>query len=192
MIITIKKKQALLFFLFSLLPFMAKADILQWLIIPEQSSLSFTATQNDAPVSGQFKTFKGDIFVDPKNYKASKIHIVVDITSLSASYAELVSTLLTSDWFDAKMFPKADFQATQFNQINDKTYEAIGTLTIRDKSAPVTLTFTAEESPQNTALVQGSTTIKRSAFGVGQGQWANTNEIKDEVKVDFKLVAKKK
>ncbi|WP_269570334.1 YceI family protein [Legionella tunisiensis] len=94
--------------------------------------------------------------------------------------------------FNVQMFPKAEFKATEFNKTGDKTYQAIGTLTIRDKSAPVTLTFTAEETSPGMALVQGSTTLKRSTFGVGQGDWASTDEIKDDVKVDFKLVAKKK
>ncbi|CEG57070.1 YceI family protein [Legionella fallonii] len=164
----------------------------EWQINPEQSELSFTATQNEAPFTGMFKNFSGEIFVDPANYKASSIHIVVDMTSLSASYADLVTTLQTPDWFDSKMFPKAEFKATKFNKTGDKTYEAIGSLTIRDKTVPVTLTFTAEESPKGHALVDGHTTIKRTMFGVGQGDWASTNEIKDDVAVHFKIVAIRK
>ena len=161
----------------------------EWQINPAESELSFTATQNDAPFTGTFKKFSGEIFVDPNNYKASSIHIVVDMTSLSAPYADLISTLQSPDWFDTKMFPKAEFKATQFNKTSDKTYEAIGSLTIRDKTAPVTLIFTAEESPKNHAVVDGHTLIKRTVFGVGQGDWASTSEIKDDVAVHFKIVA---
>lgn len=164
----------------------------EWQINPAASELSFTATQNGAPFNGVFKRFSGEIFVDPANYKASSIHIVVDMTSVSASYAELATTLLTPDWFDTKVFPKAEFKATQFNKTGDKTYEAIGSLTIRDKTAPVTLTFTAEESPKDHALIDGHTTIKRTTFGVGQGDWSSTNEIKDEVTVHFKVDATRK
>ncbi len=164
----------------------------EWQINPDDSELSFTATQNDAPFTGSFKKFSGEIFVDPSNYKASSIHIVVDMNSLTASYADLVTTLQTPDWFDIKMFPKAEFKATKFNKTGDKTYEAMGSLTIRDKTQPVTLTFTAEESPKNHAVVEGHTTLKRTAFGVGQGDWASTNEIKDDVAVHFKVVATRK
>lgn len=164
----------------------------QWEIISAESELSFTATQNGAPVKGSFKAFKGEIFVDPANYKESSIHIVVDMNSLSASYADLVATLNTSDWFNIKMFPNAEFKSTEFNKIGEKTYEAIGTLTIKNKTVPVTLTFTAEESPKDHALVDGSTTLKRTAFGVGAGEWASTDEIKDDVLVHFKVVATRK
>ncbi|RUR17735.1 YceI family protein [Legionella sp. km535] len=164
----------------------------QWDIIPEESELTFTGTQNNAPVTGSFKKFSGEIFVDPEHYKASSIHIVIDMTSITASYADITTTLEAPDWFDVKAFPKAEFKATQFNKIGEKTYEADGILTIRDKSAPVTLTFTAEESPKNHALVNGTASIKRSTFGVGQGEWASTDAIKDEVTVAFKITANRK
>lgn len=66
------------------------------------------------------------------------------------------------------------------------------TPTIRDKSVPVTLTFSAEELALNKQQVIGSTVIKRSTFGVGQGEWASTDEVKDEVTVKFKVVAVRK
>ncbi|WP_238583835.1 YceI family protein [Legionella brunensis] len=161
-------------------------------MVPSKSTLRFTATQNNAPASGEFKKFSGKISVDSENYKASSIDIIVDMTSLSSSYSDLKDTLLTTDWFNVQLFPTAEFKATNFNKTGDNSYEANGVLTIRDKSAPVKLIFTAQETSSDTALVVGETTLKRSTFGVGQGEWASTEEIKDEVKVNFKIVAKKK
>lgn len=168
------------------------AAISEWEIIPSESKLIFTATQNNAPASGEFKKFSGKILVDPENYKASSITVIVDMTSLSASYTDLKDTLITADWFNIKLFPTAEFKSSDFNKTGDKTYEANGTLTIRDKLAPVKLLFTANETSPGIALVEGEATIKRSTFGVGQGEWASTEEIKDEVKVNFKIVAKRK
>lgn len=175
-----------------LMPLMTKAAPIQWVIVPSESQLTFTGTQNGAPVTGEFKTFTGEIFVDPNDLSVGSIDIIVDITSLSTSYADLKETLLTSDWFNPKLFPKAEFKATQFKQTGKNAYEAAGTLTIRDKSAPVILNFTAQELAPNKRQVEGSTVIKRSAFGVGQGEWASTDTVKDEVTVKFKVVAIKK
>lgn len=172
--------------------FAQAASLPEWTIVPAQSELKFTANQNGAPVSGIFKTFTGEILVDPANYQQSSIHISVDMNSISASYADLVSTLSSPDWFNVKMFPKAEFKAIKFDKIDAKTYLANGTLTIRDKSVPVVLKFTAVEDPKDHATVEGDTVIKRSDFGVGQGDWASTDEIKDEVAVHFKVVADKK
>lgn len=182
----------LIFCLLAWAPLMLRASPPQWEILPSESQLTFTGTQNGASVSGEFKSFSGDIFVDPKDLSHSSIVIMIDINSLSASYADLKKTLMTSDWFNPELFPKATFKATQFKQTGKNTFEAIGTLTIRDKSAPVTLNFSAEERAPNKGVVLGSTVIKRNTFGVGQGEWASTDEIKDDVTVKFKVVATRK
>jgi polyisoprenoid-binding protein YceI len=177
-----------LFFLALTTCSIAHADSLpQWSIVPEQSSISFTATQNGAPVTGSFKSFTGSITADPAKYQDSSIDIVVQTDSLSVSYAELATTLITPEWFNVKAFPKAEFKATKFNKINDNTYQAVGDLTIKDKTVPTTLTFTAVESPKNHWIVDGHTTIKRSAFGVGAGEWSSTDVIKDDVNINFKI-----
>ena len=162
-----------------------------WKIIPSQSSLTFTATQNNSPVSGKFKQFSGTINFDPDQLSTSAINIVVDIASVSTSYAEVGDTLKTPDWFDAKLFPQAVFKATQFTKTGSNNYEAHGILTIRDKSIPVTLAFTLKEFPPTKALATGETTLKRNQFGLGKGEWAKTDEVKDDVKVDFVLSAQK-
>lgn len=185
-------KSLSLFALLQIVTFSAHTAVSQWKIIPAESQLTFTATQNGAPVSGEFKTFTGEIFVDPQNYKSSHIDISVDINSVSASYAELKSTLVTPDWFNAKMFPKAEFKSAQFEKTGDNTYLAHGSLTIRDHTVPVTLAFkTAQPSPDK-GIVVGSVVIKRTQFGVGQGDWSSTNEIKDDVIVNFKVSATNK
>lgn len=173
-----------------LAPVFTHAAVPEWQIIPDQSNISFIATQNEAPVTGQFKTYTGTISFDLTDLKDSKAEIVIDTGSISASYADLTTTLMTPDWFNTKMFPKAEFKSTTFSKTGDKTYQAEGTLTIRDKTAPVTLTFTANETSKDRMVVEGSTQLKRSTFGVGQGEWASTKEVKDDVTVNFKLVAK--
>jgi polyisoprenoid-binding protein YceI len=185
-------KKWIITLLASLIPIVSFAEVPSWQVIPTESKLSFTAIQNDAPVTGEFKTFTGKILVDPQNYKNSSIDIIVDINSLTSSYSDVTKTLITPEWFNAKLFPKAEFKATDFEKTGDKTYQAKGTLTIRDKSAPVTLTFTADQPSPDKGVVKGSTVIKRTAFGVGQGEWADTKTIKDNVKVDFIVTAVKK
>ena len=54
------------------------------------------------------------------------------------------------------------------------------------------LSFTSSFPSATKGLVEGSTVIKRSAFGVGQGEWASTDQIKDDVTVNFKVSANKK
>ncbi len=162
-----------------------------WKVIPERSSLTFVGAQNGAPAKGEFKKFTCDIRFDLNNLKESKVKVIVDVTSLFTSYADLASTLKTPDWFNSAAFPTAVFESTEIVKSGDNQYQAKGNLTIRDKTIPVTLNFTATQPTQNSGMVNGFANIKRTAFGVGQGDWASTDEVKDDVRIDFIVAAKK-
>lgn len=168
------------------------AALPQWQIVSDKNSLTFTGTQNGAPVSGEFKKFSGDIQFDPAQLNSSQVQITVDINSVTSSYAQVGDTLKTADWFNVKLFPQAVFKASHFTKTGNNAYQANGTLTIRDKSAPITLNFVLDEYSATQTRAHGDTSLKRTAFGVGQGEWANTSTVKDEVQVHFSLTATKK
>ena len=168
----------------------------EWQIIPEKSELTFKALQTidgvEKPIIGAFKQFNGEISGDPANYKDSAIHLVIDISSLASADSDVVDGLSTPDWFDPGLFPKADYKAIKFNKLGEKTYQADGFLTIRDKSAPVTIIFTAKELSENTAFIDGETLIKRSTFGIGVQDVDYNSTIKDEVSIYFKVTVIRK
>jgi len=174
-----------------MLPLMANAAAPAWQIVPSESSITFTGIQNNAPASGSFKKFTGTINFDPNQLNDSKVKMVVDINSVTTTYSDLTSTLITDDWFNVKLFPNAVFEASQFTKMGDNKYQATGTLTIRDKTVPVTLLFETKELSATKVLAKGSATIKRSQFGVGQGEWADTDTVKDDVQVNFIITANK-
>ncbi len=114
------------------------------------------------------------------------------MNSLSTSYHDLTLTLLGQSWFNVKAFPEATFDAKNFVRVGEKKYEAHGTLTIRDRAAPIIVTFTHEVNLQDVGRVRGYTRLKRTKFAVGQASWSSTKEVQDEVKVNFRLTAMKK
>ncbi|EKD70758.1 MAG: hypothetical protein ACD_46C00411G0001 [uncultured bacterium] len=173
-----------------LLPTMTTA--FEWHIVPSKSSLHFKATQNNAPITGEFKTFSGDIDFDKDALNKSHVNIVVDTASVSTSFKDVSDALKTAEWFDIKAFPKAIFTAHDFKKIGDNTYEANGKLTLRNKTLPLTLHFTLEKYTDHEAIVSGKADLKRTAFEIGKGEWASTKEIKDDVEINFKIEATKK
>jgi polyisoprenoid-binding protein YceI len=167
------------------------AAVPTWKIVTKDSEIAFAATQNDAPVTGKFNSFNGVINFDPAQLSASNVKINIDISSVFTSYDEVANSLKSADWFDAKLFPQAIFSADHFTKTDDKTFQAVGTLTIRDKTSPVILSFTLDEYSPTLARVHGTTTLKRSSFSLGKGDWAKTDDVKDDVKVTFKVSATK-
>ncbi|MGE3319575.1 MAG: YceI family protein [Candidatus Berkiella sp.] len=172
------------------LPMLAFAEVAKWEIVPIESNLRFTATQNNAPVSGTFKNINGSIDFSKDDLKHSKVNIVVEMDSVHAGFQELVSTLKTADWLDVAKFKEATFTSDDITNVKGDTYLAKGQLKIRDKKVPIQVTFDIKDTPKGNMQVQGETEIKRTEFGVGQGDWAGTDEVKDEVKVNFNLELK--
>ncbi len=174
-----------------LFPLLSFAAVPSWKIISSESTIAFAATQNGAPVKGEFKSFTGEIQGTPADLKDSHVKIVVDTGSVSTSYGDVATTLKTPDWFNVAQFPKAVFTADHFTQTAKDSYAATGTLTIRDKTVPVTLNFSLKHYSPEGFVAVGSTTIQRLSFGVGQGDWSKTDSIKDNVQVEFTLKASK-
>jgi polyisoprenoid-binding protein YceI len=113
------------------------------------------------------------------------------MNSVSTSYSDFAATLKTPDWFSVKLFPKAIFDSNQITKTGEHQYQAAGTLTIRDKTMPVILDFKTEELSKSKLRVIGKTTLKRTDFGIGKGEWGDTDTVKDDVKVDFTLSLEK-
>lgn len=87
-------------------------------------------------------------------------------------------------------FPNAIYDAKSSEKLPHGEYLAKGTLKLRDKSLPLVLTFTGQQKTDDLGAVIGHTEIKRLDFGVGQGDWQSTDEIKNVVRVDFKVSAR--
>lgn len=161
----------------------------EWHIAPDKSNLTFSATQNNSPVKGEFKKFTGNIDFDKDHLNKSKIKIEVDTDSVVTSFKDVSDALKTAAWFDSKAFPKAIFTANEFKEVDKNHYEAHGKLTLRDTSLPLIVYFTLDKYTDHEAMVSGHANFNRTPFGVGQGEWKSTSAIKDPVEVNFKLEA---
>ena len=162
-----------------------------WKIIPAKSKIEFTAAQDSSSVSGSFKKFDGKIIFDRDQLDKSKVTIEVDTTSVDSSFAEVVDALNGAAWLATKTFPKAIFTAEKFTALGAKDFRATGKLTLRNKTLPITLDFTLDQYSAINAHATGKTTIRRSAFGIGDHDPRKANDVKDEVIVTFDLSAEK-
>jgi polyisoprenoid-binding protein YceI len=69
------------------------------------------------------------------------------------------------------------------------SYTATGKLTIRNVTRDVPIAFTFEKK-DGSAWLKGSAQLKRLDFGVGQGDWKDTEQVGNDVKVNFVLLLK--
>lgn len=161
----------------------------QWKMQPTESQLSFVGTQAGAKFEGKFEKFTADIKFDPKALAASRFDVTIDTNSVNTRDDERDSTLKGADLFAVKQFPTAHYVAEAF-AAKGNAYTATGKLTIRNVTKDMPIEFTFEENSAG-AWLKGTASIKRLDFGVGQGEWKDTESVANEVTVKFALLLKK-
>ncbi len=166
----------------------AAATVDEWKIIPSKSKLEFRAIQENSSITGSFKKFDGKINFDKNQLTKSKIQIDIDTTSIDISFNEALETIKNAAWLSVQAFPKATFTATRFTNLSaQKTFRADGMLTIKGKTIATPVEFILEEYSQTNARAVGKTTIKRSAFLVGDRDPKKANGVKDEIEITFMI-----
>lgn len=155
-------------------------------LVPAQSAIHFTAKQMGVPLQGHFQKFDAQVNFDTAKPEASKIHFTVDTGSATMGSKETDSNLLGADWFNIAKFPKATFDSTAVKALGGGKYQVDGTLTIKGNAQKVSVPVTLTQSGATT-IAAGTLPLKRLAFKIGDGDWADTSMVADEVTVQFKL-----
>lgn len=165
------------------------AEPVRW-VIDDGSELQFETSWSGSKIEGEFPRFSGDISFSPQALDRSRVRISIDLTSVTTGDGQRDASLKGEDWFNTGQAGTAVFTASRFTHRGGENYVANGTLTLRGASRPVSLPFRLQID-EDKARVRGVTTLDRTAFGVGQGEWAATSEIPAQVTVEVDLRARR-
>lgn len=152
-----------------------------------KSNLLFSYKQMGVSMDGRFKKFTADIQFDPTKTSAASASLDVDLNSIDVGSSEGNSEVGGKLWFNTKLFPSAKFTSTSVKSIGGDKYEVLGKLTIKGKTQDV-IAPTTIKIQGNTAQFDGAFTIKRNDFLIGEGLWADTSAVANEVAVKFHIV----
>jgi polyisoprenoid-binding protein YceI len=167
----------------------APGSVTHYRLDPAKSALEFNFMQAGAQNKGRFTHFTVNFDWAAATSAPSRLEVTIDMNSLDTGDQERDDTLRTPDLFSVKKFPQAHFIATQFNR-TAAGFEAVGKLTIRDvtRDAHVPLSFrTAAEGGATVGYLSGKTSINRLDYGVGQGDWKDTDQVPNSVGVSYAL-----
>jgi polyisoprenoid-binding protein YceI len=155
-------------------------------LLPAQSEIAFVSKQMGVPVEGHFKKFDAQIAFNPAKPETSKIAFTVDTGSASLGAPEVDAELPKPLWFNVPRFPQASFQSAAVRRVAPGKFEVAGKLTIKGNSHDV-LVPVALTQAGGTTTATGAFVIKRLVFKIGEGEWADTSMVADDVQVKFKL-----
>lgn len=174
----------------ALAPLTRAADAASYVSDPAASHLDFAGVQAGAEFKGTFHKFTSVVDLAPDALAGARIDVQIDLNSIDTKDNDRDKTMRGHDIFDIAHFPTAHY-VTHAVTKTASGYAATGALTLHGvtKEVPIAFQFT-QTGP--TAKLDGTASLKRLDFGVGQGDWKSTEWIADAVKVSFSLALKTK
>lgn len=158
--------------------------------LDEGSRLTFETAWGAAKVEGRFNRFTADIRFSPDALERSRVSVTIDVASAETGDPMRDQALPGADFFDAGAFPRASFVAERFEHRGGDRYLARGRLTLRGVTRPVDLPFELDIDGDR-ARVRGETSLDRTVFGVGQGDFADTDQTPAQVTVKVDIRARR-
>lgn len=139
---------------------------------------------------------RGEIVIDRARPANSKIEtITVDISQFRSN-STIRDNVIRNLFLQSSRFPMAEFTPTSIQGLPD-TYQdgrevavqITGNLKIRDVTRPTTFASTVNLEG-NTLIVSGSTMIKMTDFGFSPPYFALILAVENDVKLEFRFVAR--
>src|SRR5262245_13682153 len=137
------------------------------------SSLTFASTYEGEVFTGRFPGFVTTLSFDPAQLATARLDVTIPLGTASTGNSDYDGEMRGSEFFNAARFPQARYTATKFRALGGNQFAADGTLSLRGVSKPVTLTFTW--TPGARPTLAGKATVKRLDFGIGAGEWSDTD-----------------
>jgi cytochrome b561/polyisoprenoid-binding protein YceI len=166
-----------------------KGETPRWTTAPGRQ-LGFTTSWSGSAVNGSFGNWSADIRFNPDALPQSRIRVSIALASANTGDGERDGMLKGSDFFDTGSHPQATWTSSAIKHLGGNRYRADGTLTLRGVSKPVPISFTLDIKGKD-ARVAGSASLRRLAFGVGQGEFAGTADLPDPVSIRFNFRARR-
>ena len=162
--------------------FLAETTFSQTHPVAGESSVTFSLKNFGFRTGGKLDPPEGDIVFNPDDLSKSYFHVTIKTESINTDNNSRDEHLKDADYFDVKKYPLIRFVSTSIKTGSKKgSYEALGTLTIKNKSKEILLSFTAEKKGGGW-LFAGSFKMNRRDFDVG-GSSTLSNELAVDIKV---------
>lgn len=155
---------------------------------PAKSTVSAVFKQLNVPVEAKFRKFNAQIDFNPAKPEASKATVEIDVNSFDLGDKEYNREVLKKEWFNAAQYPKASFVSSGMTAGGPGKLNVSGKLTIKGKSANISFPLTIKTDGAQ-QVFEGALPIKRLSYNIGEGEWADTSMVADEVVIKFRVVA---
>lgn len=185
------KKLSLLAGLLSLAAPLALAQTSTWVPDKAHSEVDFTVLHMGLTnVHGRFGNIAGTIVTNDADVTKSTVNLTIDVSTVDTGVSMRDNDLKSDHFFDTTQFPTATFVSTAVAK-SGNGLTVTGNLTLHGVTKPVTVNVEGPTGPAQGMDhkphegFSGSTTISRTAFGIGAKM--PTGMVGDDIKLSFDL-----
>ena len=156
-------------------------------VVAGKSDIGFTIRQMGVKFDGRFRKWTADIVFLPKALASSKAIVDIDLGSVDLASDDSEAEARGPLWFDAARFPTAHFASTSIRSVGNDRYEVAGKLTIKGITRDCVVPITVATDASGNRLAEGSFSLRRLDYRIGEGEWADTGTVDNDIVVHVRM-----
>jgi polyisoprenoid-binding protein YceI len=185
-----------------------------WVSTLDGGVLEFSIVGYDSPdpdafqLLGHFDSYNGSLCLGDGVSQDSTMRVSVDMGNVAVAQQQVTDLLQGEDFFDTAHWPTASLQASSIEPLgssseknllldkSDANFNVKAKLTMHgithEVAFPVVITRIYSKSAKGetvalSAILDGTLSIKRLDYGIGQHLWAKTDYLADTVNIHFNV-----
>ena len=157
-------------------------------VLIDKSEIRFVSKQMGGNVEGRFRRWKANVDFRPNDLAKSKANLEIELGSIDLASEASEAETRRAAWFDTAKFPLATFTSTAIRSIGGEHYEIAGTLALKGMSKDIVVPVALRKDASGNAVAEGQFTLKRLEFRIGEGVWADTDAVANDIGVRVRMV----
>ena len=157
-------------------------------VLVDKSEIRFVAKQLGVNVEGRFRKWKANVVFLPKELAQSKAEFDIDLGSIDLASEDSEKEVRDRLWFDTAKFPVSHFASTSIRDLGGDKFEIAGALTLKGIKRETVVPVVVRKDAAGNSVAEGSFNLKRLEYNVGEGLWADTDTVRNEVVVRVRIV----
>ena len=157
-------------------------------VLIDKSEIRIVSKAMGASVEGRFRRWKANVDFRANDPGKSKANLEVELASIDLASEATEAETRRAAWFDTAKFPVATFVSTTVRGLGGDRYEIAGTLAMKGVTKDIVVPVTLRRDTAGNSVAEGQFTLKRLDFRIGEGEWADTSAVANEVVVRVRMV----
>jgi polyisoprenoid-binding protein YceI len=157
-------------------------------VVTAKSEIGFTVKQMGVKFDGRFRKWTADVAFQPNALATSKAVLDIDLGSIDLASEESEAEAKGPSWFNSAKFPVAHFASTAIRDLGANRYEVAGKLTMKGVTRDCVVPIIVATDASGTRVAQGTFSIPRLDYRIGEGEWADTGVVDNDIAVRVRIV----